>query len=167
MGTMGMNYHPKYSSYVPMLLMALDRVGGDVLEMGTGIVSTHLLHWICFEQGRQLYSYENDMRFYEIAKKCEADFHRVHYAPDWDATDIERPWGVVLLDHAPAIRRKEEARRLARHAQVILLHDSQGRSDRHYHYQEILPLFRYRLGYGKALPQTMAVSNFVDVGKWV
>lgn len=163
---MGMKYHPKYSSYIPMLLTALGRVKGDVLEMGTGMVSTQLLHWICLDQGRQLYSYENDECFYEIAKLCEVDFHRVHYVLDWDAIDIERPWGIALLDHAPASRRKEDARRLAHHAQVILLHDSQGRSDKHYHYREILPLFRYRFVYGKAMPQTMAVSNFVDVGTW-
>lgn len=160
---MGMKTHPKYSSYLPLLLTMLERVGGDVLEMGTGLVSTQVLHWICFDQGRRLHSYENDLAYYNSAKPCEADFHKVHFVEDWDDADIERPWGVALLDHAPAIRRKEDARRLAHHAQVLVLHDSQGRSSKHYHYEEILPLFRYRYGYGKALPQTMAVSNFVDI----
>jgi hypothetical protein len=161
-----MKFHPKYCSYITPLVRALMRVEGDVLEMGTGVVSTHFLHWMCLDQGRRLVSYENNPYYYKLAKLCEADFHEVHFVEDWDDADIERPWGIALIDHAPAIRRKEDIRRLAPYAQVIVYHDSQGRSNKHYHYEEIHPLFRYRMGYGKALPQSTTVSNFVDVGAW-
>lgn len=163
---MGMKFHPKYCSYIAPLVMALNRVQGDVLEMGTGIVSTHFLHWMCLDQGRTLVSYENSPFYYEIAKKCEDTFHKVCLVNHWDDAEIERPWGIALVDHAPAIRRKDDIRRLADYAQVIIYHDSQGRSNKHYHYEEIHPLFRYRQGYGKALPQTTMVSNFVDVSAW-
>lgn len=163
---MGMRFHQKYCSYLPLLVKALEKVEGDVLELGAGIYSTFFLHWMCLDQGRQLHSYDNDKRYYDIIKACEADFHKVHYVTDWSAIDIERPWGIVLADHAPAIRRKEDVRRLANFAQCIILHDSQGRAKKHYHYEEIIPLFRYRCGYDKALPQTTVVSNFIDVRKW-
>ena len=162
---MGIKYHPKYCSYFPLLLKALEMVDGDVLELGAGLNSTFFLHWFCHDRGRQLHTYDNSPFYYEIAQKCASDSHTVHLVDDWNAVDLERAWGVVLVDHAPASRRKEEARRLANHAQVILLHDSQWKAERHYHYKEVYPLFRYRYDY-PAKPQTTAVSNFVDVGAW-
>jgi len=161
-----MKLHPKYCSYFAMLVKALEKVPGDVLEMGTGPNSTFFLHWLCLDQGRQLCSYENSEPYYKIAKVCESPAHKVFFVEDWDEIDIERPWGIALLDHAPAIRRKDDARRLAQYAQCILLHDSQGRARKHYHYEELYPLFRYIYGYGKARPHTLAVSNFVDVRTW-
>lgn len=163
---MGMKFHPKYCSYFPLLVQALNEVPGDVLELGSGLHSTSFLHWMCLDQDRELHTYEANPGFYKIAKLCETDWHKVHLVEDWALAPIERPWGIALIDQAPAIRRKEDARRLADWAQVILLHDSQGRASKHYHYEEILPLFRYRGGYGKALPQTTAISNFVDVRSW-
>lgn len=163
---MGIKFHPKYCSYYAPLVKALQEIDGDVLELGAGISSTSFLHWMCLDQGRNLFSYENHDLYYRIAKKCESDTHKVFKVDRWEDIDIERPWGVVLIDLAPAIRRKEEARRLAPYAQCILLHDSQGRSRKHYHYEEIVPLFKYRYGYVKALPQTLVLSNFVDVAKW-
>jgi len=161
-----LNTDPRYCSYIPMLVKAMMRVTGDVLELGAGIHSTYFLHWLCKDQGRQLYTYENDKGHYNLVKECEADFHHIYLVDDWDAIDIERPWGVVLIDHSPASRRRKDVKRLAFYAKCIVLHDSQGRSDRHYRYSEIWPLFRYRRGYGKAIPQTTVVSNFIDVIKW-
>lgn len=163
---MGMNFHPKFCSYFALLVKALENVPGDVLEMGAGLHSTFFLHWMCLDQDRMLYTYDNDPKFYEIAKKCESLTHKVLLVEDWDDALIEREWGIVLVDQKPAIRRKDDIRRLANYAQCIIYHDSQGRSKKHYHYEDILPLFRYRRGYGKALPQTTVVSNFIDVGAW-
>jgi len=123
-----MKFHPKYCSYFAPLVKALQEVDGDVLELGAGLSSTFFLHWMCLDQGRKLFSYDNDPVFYEIAKKCESDSHKVFLVDQWSEIDIERPWGIVLVDHAPAIRRL--------------------------------------YGYGKALPQTLVLSNFVDVGAW-
>jgi len=160
-----LNFSPKFCSYIPPLLKAMKHLSGDVLEMGAGIHSTFLLHWMCKDGGRQLHTYENNEKMYNLISYCESNFHHLYLVDDWDSTDIERPWGVVLLDHSPAIRRKEDAKRLAWYAKCILLHDSQGRSDRHYRYSEIKPLFRYKWGYAGS-PHTLIVSNFFDVSKW-
>jgi len=161
-----LNLDPKYCSYIPALVKVMQHLSGDVLEMGAGIHSTFLLHWMCKDQGRQLHTYENNEAHYNLVKGCEADFHHVYLIDDWDAADIERPWAVALIDHSPAIRRKEDAKRLAFYAKCILLHDGQGRSDRHYRYSEIKPLFKHWRCY-PGPPHTLAVSNFFDAGKWL
>ncbi|MBU0781888.1 MAG: hypothetical protein KKC72_17810 [Alphaproteobacteria bacterium] len=163
---MGLKFHPKYCSYFPLLVKALENVPGDVLELGAGLHSTFFLHWMCLDQNRMLYTYDNDPRFYEIANQCAADTHRVILVDDWDDAPIEREWGIAFVDQKPAIRRKDDIRRLADYAQCIIIHDSQGLQSHHYHYEEIRPLFRYKYSYMKARPHTMAVSNFIDVRKW-
>jgi hypothetical protein len=162
----GLNFDPKWCSYIPPLLKAMGQVSGDVLELGAGIHSTFLLHWMCRDEGRALYTYENNEAVYNLVTCCKADFHHIHLIENWDDVKIERPWGVVLVDHSPAIRRKEDVKRLAFYAKVLLLHDSQGRSERHYRYSEVMPLFRYRQGYAGP-PHTLLVSNFFDVTKWL
>ena len=163
---MGLKLHMKYCSYIPSLVKALNNTDGAVLELGAGPYSTPFLHWLCFDSHRMLVTYENDKRFYNMVKHCESDFHKVFLIDDWDNADIERDWSVVLVDHKPAIRRKDDIKRLANFARAIVIHDSQGRSGKHYHYDEIYPLFKYRSAYGKALPQTITVSNFIDVSEW-
>jgi len=159
-----MKLHPKYFSYIPVLLLALERVPGDVLELGAG-VGTFFLHWVCQAQRRRLVTYESDPAFYKMVKECVADFHSIRLVDDWADAEIERRWSVALVDHAPPERRKVEARRLAQCARCVILHDTRWTQEKHYHYKEILPLFRYRQATtGK--PQTMIVSNFVDVGAW-
>ena len=140
-------------------------VPGAVLEMGAGY-STLFLHWMCLDGGRELVTYENDKPFYDMVKHCESDFHRVHLVDNWNDAKIERGWAVALIDHRHGIRRKDDIRRLADFARCLVVHDSQGRSNRHYHYDEIYPLFKYRRGYGSVLPQTIVLSNYIDVTDW-
>jgi hypothetical protein len=141
-------------------------VDGDVLELGAGIYSTLLLHWVCFDSNRLLVTYENYERYYNMVKHCESELHKVILVERWDDADIERDWGVVLVDHAPAIRRKDDIKRLADYAKVIVVHDSQGRARKHYHYEEVYPLFKYKCGYAKSLPHSVILSNFVDMDGW-
>ena len=171
-----MNLHKKYCSYIPALVKALEMVKGDVLELGAGPHSTPFLHWMCLWQGRNLVTYESNPKFYNMVKHCqdskyEKEFHTVVFVEDWDKIFIEKPWGVVLVDHAPAKRRVEEVKRLQGWAECLVIHDSQGRSDNHYHYREVYPLFLYKRNYSKwsngvTMPQTTLLSNFVDVSRW-
>ena len=164
---MGVKFHPKWCSYFAPLTVALQRAPpGPVLEMGAGIHSTQFLHWMCLDQGRELWTFDNDPAYFNIAQLCETRWHHLVLVDDWDDAEIERPWALAFVDHKPAERRRVDIARLAEHADVILYHDSQGRDKRHYHYETIAPLFQYRQGYGRAMPQTTAVSNFVDVRGW-
>ena len=167
-----MRIQKNYCSYIPALMKSLEMVDGDVLELGAGLHSTMFLHWMCLQQDRLLVTYENDQRYYDMVKHCEgdkneADFHRVIFVEDWDKIDIERPWGIAFIDHAPGIRRKEDIKRLANYAQCLVVHDARWRTERLYHYSEIYPLFKYKQPYGSVLSQTILLSNYVDVTKWI
>lgn len=169
---MGMKIHPKYGSYIPALLTALGKVDGDVLELGSGLYSTALLHWVCLEQERKLVTYENDQRYFDLAMLCKQkpkenhQHHEIYFVEDWDLINIEKPWGVVLVDHGPGSRRKEEIKRLANYAQCLVIHDSNGRYEKDYHYSEIYPLFKYKRGYINGMPHSIILSNFIDVSEW-
>jgi hypothetical protein len=178
MGIVGMrmSLKKKYCSYIPALTKALEMVDGDVLELGAGPHSTLFLHWMCLRQGRNLVTYENNQKFYNMVKHCESsreekDFHKVIFVEDWDEIFIEKFWGIVFIDHSPAIRRIEEIKRVQYYAQCLVVHDTEGRNDRKFRYSEIYPLFKYRRNYSKwtkgvSMPQTTLLSNFVDVTKW-
>jgi hypothetical protein len=145
-----------------VLVEVLEHIDGPVLELGAGF-GTFFMHWIC--QGRELHTYESNEAYYELVRRCESDTHHVHHVTDWDDADIERPWGVALVDHAPPERRRVEAARLAPFAQCVLIHDSQWYAEKHYHYKKIYPLFKYRRD-TPIRPETKVLSNFVDVGAW-
>jgi hypothetical protein len=166
-----MKIHKNWCSYIPALSKALEEVNGDVLELGAGIHSTFYLHWMCLHQGRSLITYESDKQFYEMVKHCdgdrhENDFHKIFLVDDWDDIDIEKSWGIVLIDHGPGIRRIKEIAILGSYAQCLVIHDAQGRHDSKYRYSEIYPLFLYKQLYGSFQSQTIILSNFVDVTQW-
>lgn len=155
----------KYVSYLPAMVAAIQNTDGPVLELGCGI-GTFTLHWICLYQGKQLISCENNEEWYKFVQHCASPLHEVRLVNDWREIAMGQPWGAVLVDQAPAEDRNDAIRRLADHAQAIVIHDAQGRSRKHYHYEEIWPLFKYIRGYNLALPHSVVVSNFVDVNQW-
>ena len=159
---MGLEF--KYGSHIPVLINLLEISDGDVLEMGMGYFSTPLLHWFCRMQNRQLFSYENDPRYYSIFSGNVFDFHKMTLVDDWDRTEIDKKWSIVLIDHAPPARRADDIRRLANVAEYIVIHDTSKSQDKHYHYSEIWSLFKHRVDI-KLSCQLSVVSNFVDVAK--
>jgi len=155
-----------YSSHLPVLLRALAVTdGGPVLELGTGLFSTPVLHWACAPTERRLVSLESDAKYLAFARQFETPWHEVRAVTDWDAADIEHPWDVVLVDHAPEGRRKEDIRRLAPHARLVVVHDTCGRDESHYHYREVFPLYRYAWQYARSRPRTTVLSNTMDVAR--
>jgi len=157
-----------YCTHLPALLHALLESGeGDVVELGTGPVSTPVMHWLCRLQGRTLVSYEHDPHHYALAREYAAPWHRVEFVEDWAAIDLERPWAVALVDHGPANRRKEELKRLAPWATYVVVHDTCGREEHVYHYREAYPLYAYAYQFTEVRPRTSILSNTVDVRGWV
>ena len=153
----------KFGSHIPLLVKVLLASTGDCLEMGMGFNSSLIMHWLCADQGRVLVSYENDHDYFNWplrAGKFNSPNHYVYEIKDWDEARIQRPWGLAFLDHKPAERRIVDVRRLADWAEYIIIHDSEGRNDQYFHYQEIYPLFRYQFNYNKFEPHTTVLSNF-------
>jgi hypothetical protein len=154
-----------FSSHIPVLLYALENTKGDVLELGSVLFSTPLIHYWCEPRGRRVVSVESDRSYYAVARLFETELHQVRLTQDWHEPDLERPFDVVFIDHAPAEQRRVDVLKYAHLAQFIVVHDTNGRQDRHYHLLEIWSTFRHVYHYGKFFPQTTIASNFEPIGE--
>lgn len=151
-------------SHLPVLIRIVLMTEGPILELGTGFFSTPVLHWLCAENKRELVSCESSESFIAVAKNYEADFHEVVLIKDWAKFDIEsRHWSIVLVDHAPGPQRKVEFARVANYADYVIVHDTEPKNDRYYHYSEVAPLYKFRWDYDQLYPHTSVFSNFKDL----
>jgi len=142
-----------YGSHMPILSI-----------MGMGIYSTPLLDIMCHESKRPLVSYESDPVWFRENRGWESDYHKVNFVKNYDQADIENTqWSVVLIDNEPSMRRITDAKRLARHANFVLMHDSEPESNKFFKYTRIYPLFKYRFDYTRCRPNTTVLSNFVNL----
>ena len=157
-----MKYWPAWSSFYPILIKIMQITSGDVLELGMGFFSTPLLHWLCFDMGRNLVSYEHHKAYFKMQRHFHKPWHKIYFVEDWDKIDIDKPWSVALIDHNHK-RRREEAKKLANCAEYILIHDSQPEDDRFYGLLSIYKHFKYRYDYKKDKPWTTVLSNFVNL----
>lgn len=152
-----------HGTHLPVLIKIMGITDGAVLELGTGLFSTPFLHWACYLSKRTLVSYDCEIDYFKEYLKFENDFHKVFYTRNWDSVDLSGHWSVVLVDHSPAIRRKEEIKRLAHSADYIIVHDTNPRINHHYKFSEIYPLFKYRKDFKYEKPYTTVLSNFKDL----
>ena len=160
----------QWGTHVPLLARVLDLSDGPVLELGTGVWSTFLIHIMCKDNQRKAISYDNDPQWHESNLKWQSDFHEIKLLEDWDELydDIDFlmvHWGVILVDHKPAKRRMVDLRRLANRANFIVIHDSEPESDKFFKYSWIYKHYKYRYDYTKCRPHTTVLSNFIDVSK--
>lgn len=151
--------NPDWGTHIPVMLQALNRTYGDVLELGMGISSTPLLHAICEDQNRYLLSLENDEVFIQEFKKYKTPFHEIQLVNDWSEIEAKN-WSVILVDNKPESSRKELVKKFANLAKFIIIHDSEPEHNVLYHYDEIYPLFKYRYAYTKTRVHTTVLSNF-------
>lgn len=159
-----MQYREAGGSHIPILTKVMALSDGPVLEMGMGPFSSPILHWLCLDKKRQLFSYENNPNWFKKNSVFKRHFHKVTFVENWDDVDIENVhWGVVFIDHAPNDRRIVDIKRIANKADYIIMHDSGDYQDEHYRYNEIYPLFKYRYNYERQKPYTTVVSNFKDL----
>jgi len=154
--------YPNRGSHLPVLITLVQETEGPVLELGMGLYSSTYLHWACRGTKRRLVSYENNPLYYDFAKKYRNDYHEVHCISNWEALDLSEPWTIAFVDHEPGLRRAEEIKRLT-HAEYIVAHDTENKSDRKYGYSKILHLFKYRWKYTDAVPHTSIFSNKHDI----
>ncbi len=156
----------RWSSFIPTLIKAVQNTDGPILELGSGLFSTPLLHWLCAEQGRSLSTYEDTQEYYRFARKFRTETHEIKFVTDWDKEDFDKEkWSIVLIDHT-AKRRTIDALRLKSHAQFIILHDTQEVSWHHYGYKKLWSKFKniYHWEYDLAnLPRTSVVSNISNL----
>lgn len=168
------NVSIRYSTFLPVLMAAIERTTGDVLELGAGVFSTPYLHWMCKRQKRNLMTIENDEKWFNFCRKYYVSNagrpfrHRFIFAKEWDDVDkyIRRNWDVVLVDHSPSERRIVEIEKLANLAKYIVVHDTDSHKERIYHLSKIVPLFKYRYDFKEVEPSASIFSNFIDLSNF-
>jgi hypothetical protein len=148
-------------THLPVLMRAMELSYGRVAEVGAGFFSTPYLHWQTYLQHRKLVTFENDLNFIKHFDRYKTDWHDIVPVTDWEDIDLSGEWGVALIDHAPAERRIQEIMRLAWSCDFIVVHDTEGRRENHYHYQRTLAEFEYRKDFTLVRPHTCVVSNRV------
>ena len=160
------NVSLNYFTHLPALMRAMALTDGPVLELGMGLGSTPYLHYACALAGRWLVSFENSVEWAATFSSYQSNSHKIYTVADWNDALVEGLWGVVLVDHSPSDRRIVEIERLSKMARYIIAHDSNGRWDKHYHYSQIYPLFRYRTDWTGDGRHAVVLSNFVDLERF-
>ena len=140
------NVSGHYGTHLAPLIKAVSKTDGDILELGMGVFSTPFLHYTAILSNRKLVSIENDKSWAKFFFDYGYEHlnHKIIVVDKYADAPINKAWDVVLIDQTPDSSRREEARRLANLAKYIIIHDSNGRQEKVYHYSEIYPLFKYR-----------------------
>lgn len=150
-----------WSTHNGMLIKALLNSTGPVVEVGGGLYSTPLLHWLCKLQGRKLTTYESHDLFYEFCKQFVSRGHTVKFIENWDEMDFKTHYGVVLIDHHPSERRVVDILNFKDSADFIVVHDTERREQ--YLLDKTNGQFKYEFVWKECVPWTTVYSNFKDI----
>jgi hypothetical protein len=151
-------FYKNSSTHILPLIKCVQATDGPVLELGSGIHSTPLLHWLCFEKKRFLLTYEDNEKFYHLARKFQSRNHRIRMTA-WNL-DLSGHWSVALVDQASRFRWRT-AVYLSDKVDYVILHDSE--SPAHYKYEKVFPHYKFRFDYKEVGPYTTILSNFKDL----
>ena len=157
-----MRFKKEYTTHMPMLIKCVQMTDGAVLELGAGLFSTPLLHWLLAESRRDLFTYESDEKYLDFSISFRSRHHVIRLVDDWDKIDISGKWSVAFIDQVTE-RRAIDAIRLKDNCDYVVLHDSE--TD-HYKYSTVYPHFKYRYDWTFCKPWTTVISNTKDVTKW-
>lgn len=154
------------STHFPLLIKVIQASKGTVAELGGGLFSTPLLHWLCFDNKRKVKTYESYKHYYDFEKKFQTNSHEVIFVEDWDTHQFDDHYGVVFIDHTIPKRehtRGDDALKFKDRAEYIILHDAGEKSNPKYGYEAIYPHFKYRKDWTGCIPHTTVLSNFHDL----
>lgn len=157
------------STHFPALIKAMQNTTGTIIELGTGLFSTPLLHWLNFDSGRKVVSFESYKHYYDFAKGFETENHKIVFIKDWDDLPLESKYGVVFIDHSipgRAHTRGDDALKFKDIADLVVLHDAGADSNPKYGYEAIYPQFKYRWDWNGCYPSTTVLSNVIDISTW-
>ena len=158
------NIGKAHTTHMPMLIKTVQMSKGPILELGAGIFSTPLLHWLCSEDSRRLDTYESHPDYYDFAKRFQSKYHRIHLTKDWQDIDLKKHYSVVLIDHWPEKQRGIDVIKLKNNADYIVLHDSE--LEKKYGYDKVWKHFKYIYHWKFCTPHTTILSNFKDVSNF-
>jgi len=151
--------YPPYGTHIPALVAALMATTGPVLELGSGNLSTPLLHAVSFK--RPVETVEHDRRWGKRFEAMATDRHAITLIDDWSEwcdRAAAKKWDVVLLDCEPWEIRIMLAEYLRDMAKLIVVHDSEQAM-----WNGVLDTFKYRRTDRSMLPNTAIVSDTMEV----
>lgn len=153
------------STHFPMLIKVVQMTDGPILEMGSGLFSTPLLHWLCFPTKRKLITCEAYAHYLEFANKFKTDWHIVTFTDPKTKPIPDQHFSVVFIDHSPKKpnTRGDDALLFKDTADYIVLHDAGENPYEKYGYAKIYPYFKYVKHWTGAEPHTTVLSNFHDL----
>lgn len=144
----------EYTTWMPIILKLAERTKGPILELGSGPFSTPLLHWLCAEKGRELWTYEDIPEYLEFARKFQSRKHHIRLVEDWEKVDY--PEGsIALIDQLE--KRAETSILLKDKVDYVILHDSE--APEVYGYDKVYPHFEYRYDWKFCKPYATVLSN--------
>jgi hypothetical protein len=158
---MNIRFPKGWSTHMPMLIRLVQMTDKPVLEIGSGLYSTPLLHWLCKERNVKLITYEDTPEYFKFAKSFQSRNHSIRFVEDWKNIDVETNWGVVLIDHHPEEQRGKDIMRLKDKADYFVLHDSE--KEIVYGYDKVWEHFKYRYDWKDCKPWTTVLSNSKDL----
>ena len=162
------------STHYPILIKALQLTMGPVLELGSGVFSTPLIHWLCFGKNRPVVTCEYDTRFAVFAQQFVTPTHQLLLQPATElpprTTQDGRSFDVVFVDHSPERRkgphirtRGDDVRLYATTAKYLVLHDGGPCPDQKYGYLPLYEEFEHVFHDTRIHPHTTVLSNFTNL----
>ena len=154
-----------WNNHLHLLWPSLEITSGLVVEFGCGDGSTKQLHDYCEYKKRLLESYDFNKEWVEKYERLQTKSHRLYHAPNWNDVKLNNV-DVLLIDHSPGERRKEDIKRYASIAKIIVCHDTEPAADHGYQMRAELAKFKYQFDYKSEGAWATVVSNFIDVTKF-
>lgn len=157
-----------WCSHRRLLWQALEATQGHVVEFGIGPGSTGVLDEYCRDNGRMLFSYENNKEWFDNFQYMHSGYHYMNFVNNWEEALYKHrePVGVFFCDEAPGEIRRYNIAMFCNLAQIVIVHDSEPESTG-YGIPLVAPLFKYRKDDRNFPAHTTAFSNFIDVSQWL
>ena len=161
-----MKIYASTASHLPVLDRIMQTTDGPILELGIGMFSTPYLHWMCQDRGLEMESFEGDEKYYNYFRTFRSDTHKMTLVEDWDKIDIDKHWGLVLIDHEQK-RRALDAIRVAKWADYVVIHDTDWKREKYYglRKQGVFDHYKYRKDFNQFEPHTTVLSNIKNLNK--
>jgi hypothetical protein len=167
-----MNESGYYYSHQPILAAAMAITTGPVLELGSGLGSTLMLHGLCGAMGRELVTLESDEEWMLKFLNLGRAWHKFRHVKSYlNLPEYDKKWGLAFVDHGisgdlEAAKVRGHSVEMLQDVPIVIAHDTC--YFWLYKYEEPLKLFKYRWDWRaqyELWPMTSVISKTVDVAK--
>ena len=152
-----------YGSHTTLLTAAFSVTTGSVLELGSGLGSTPVLHGLCGSHDRKLTTIESDGDWMETLKDYHRSWHTFRHVKNFvNLPEYKDKWGLAFVDHGFMHQRAHSIVSL-KNVPLIVVHDTC--TPEIYGYYEAFTHFKYRWDLRLFGPRTSVISNHIQVDK--